>query len=173
VRLDHSLTEGDGAIPIREIGAGGNGEGVTPVPIPNTVVKPFSADGTARETAWESRSPPPPPPSSGRPPGPSRFGGFFALADFLATGGQGGIGLGRWLPVRNAGWKELPPLLRHGLLILLSAEPHERPKVSPRLVPRFLRTWRGRTGMRLSQRVSLIDGVIRRELYGRGVEPCY
>ena len=33
-----------------------DGEGATPVPIPNTEVKPFSADGTWRETAWESRS---------------------------------------------------------------------------------------------------------------------
>jgi hypothetical protein len=31
-------------------------EGATPVPIPNTVVKPLSADGTAWATAWESRS---------------------------------------------------------------------------------------------------------------------
>ena len=31
---------------------------VTPVPIPNTEVKLFSADGTARETEWESRTPP-------------------------------------------------------------------------------------------------------------------
>jgi hypothetical protein len=37
---------------------GGNSEEVTPVPIPNTEVKLFSADGTARETAWESRTPP-------------------------------------------------------------------------------------------------------------------
>jgi hypothetical protein len=37
---------------------GGNGEGETPVPIPNTEVKPFCADGTAREAVWESRSPP-------------------------------------------------------------------------------------------------------------------
>ena len=37
---------------------GGNSEEVTPVPIPNTEVKLFSADGTAWETAWESRSPP-------------------------------------------------------------------------------------------------------------------
>jgi hypothetical protein len=37
---------------------GGNGEGETPVPIPNTEVKTFSADGTAREAVWESRSPP-------------------------------------------------------------------------------------------------------------------
>ena len=29
-----------------------------PVPIPNTVVKPFCADGTARATVWESRSTP-------------------------------------------------------------------------------------------------------------------
>ena len=37
---------------------GGNSESVTPVPIPNTEVKPLSADGTAREAWWESRSPP-------------------------------------------------------------------------------------------------------------------
>ena len=30
--------------------------GETPVPIPNTVVKTSSADDTARETVWESRS---------------------------------------------------------------------------------------------------------------------
>jgi hypothetical protein len=35
---------------------GGNGEEETPVPIPNTAVKVFSADGTAREAEWESRS---------------------------------------------------------------------------------------------------------------------
>ena len=29
---------------------------VTPVPIPNTTVKPLEADGTARETVWESRT---------------------------------------------------------------------------------------------------------------------
>ena len=28
---------------------------VTPVPIPNTTVKPLMVDGTARETVWESR----------------------------------------------------------------------------------------------------------------------
>ena len=37
---------------------GGDGGGVTPLPIPNREVKPSSADGTARETGWESRSPP-------------------------------------------------------------------------------------------------------------------
>jgi hypothetical protein len=37
---------------------GGNSESETPVPIPNTEVKPLSADGTAREAWWESRSPP-------------------------------------------------------------------------------------------------------------------
>jgi hypothetical protein len=37
---------------------GGYGEEETPVPIPNTEVKLFSADGTAREAVWESRSPP-------------------------------------------------------------------------------------------------------------------
>ncbi len=32
--------------------------GVTPVPIPNTMVKTWTADGTALETVWESRWPP-------------------------------------------------------------------------------------------------------------------
>ena len=36
--------------------SGGDDEGVPPVPIPNTEVKPFSADGTWLETARESRS---------------------------------------------------------------------------------------------------------------------
>src|SRR3954447_13530408 len=35
---------------------GGHRSRVTPVPIPNTEVKPATADGTAWETAWESRS---------------------------------------------------------------------------------------------------------------------
>ena len=30
-------------------------EGETPVPIPNTTVKTFTADGTMRAAAWESR----------------------------------------------------------------------------------------------------------------------
>ena len=38
--------------------SGDNGEGVPPVPIPNTEVKPFSADGTWLDTARESRSSP-------------------------------------------------------------------------------------------------------------------
>ena len=29
--------------------------GETPVPIPNTTVKTYAADGTALETVWESR----------------------------------------------------------------------------------------------------------------------
>ena len=37
---------------------GGDSEEVTPVPIPNTEVKLFSADGTAWETVWESRTSP-------------------------------------------------------------------------------------------------------------------
>ena len=35
---------------------GDHSEGETPVPIPNTEVKPFSADGTAWATVWESRT---------------------------------------------------------------------------------------------------------------------
>ena len=37
---------------------GDDGEEVPPVPIPNTEVKLFSADGTWGETPWESRSSP-------------------------------------------------------------------------------------------------------------------
>ena len=36
--------------------SGDNGVKVTPVPIPNTMVKLYSADGTAWETVWESRT---------------------------------------------------------------------------------------------------------------------
>jgi hypothetical protein len=39
-------------------GFGGHGGGVPPVPIPNTEVKPSSADGTWVERPWESRTPP-------------------------------------------------------------------------------------------------------------------
>ena len=38
--------------------SGGHSEGDTPLPIPNRAVKPLSADGTWRASAWESRSPP-------------------------------------------------------------------------------------------------------------------
>ena len=38
--------------------AGGYSVGDTPVPIPNTAVKPHCADGTAGEIRWESTSPP-------------------------------------------------------------------------------------------------------------------
>src|SRR5579862_1083252 len=38
--------------------SGGHGGGETPVPIPNTAVKPASADGTWGVTPWESRTPP-------------------------------------------------------------------------------------------------------------------
>ena len=36
--------------------SGGFSERETPVPIPNTEVKPLSVDGTARVTVWESRT---------------------------------------------------------------------------------------------------------------------
>ena len=38
--------------------SGDHSRGATPVPIPNTEVKPSSADGTALATMWESRSSP-------------------------------------------------------------------------------------------------------------------
>ena len=39
-----------------DLNPGNHNIGETPVPIPNTEVKPFSADGTARGAEWESRS---------------------------------------------------------------------------------------------------------------------
>ena len=36
--------------------SGGHSEGETPVPFPNTAVKPLRVDGTALATGWESRS---------------------------------------------------------------------------------------------------------------------
>ena len=36
--------------------SGDDGVKVTPVPIPNTKVKLYSADGTALETVWKSRT---------------------------------------------------------------------------------------------------------------------
>ncbi len=47
-----------GLRPFFETIPGRNRERATPVPIPNTVVKPLIADGTARVTVWESRTPP-------------------------------------------------------------------------------------------------------------------
>ena len=44
-KLNHMLCSCQGTLKKLTI-SGGNDEGVTPVPIPNTEVKPFSADGT-------------------------------------------------------------------------------------------------------------------------------
>ena len=41
-----------------QIFSGGNSGGETPGPIPNPEAKPTSADGTALERVWESRTPP-------------------------------------------------------------------------------------------------------------------
>ena len=43
------------ASPVSQV-FGGYREGDTPVPIPNTEVKPLIADGTARVAGWESRT---------------------------------------------------------------------------------------------------------------------
>ena len=44
--------------PVSPWGYGGHSEGETPGSIPNPEAKPFSADGTALGTVWESRTPP-------------------------------------------------------------------------------------------------------------------
>ncbi len=43
---------------LQSVSDGGYSSGATPVPIPNTEVKPARADGTAWATVWKSRSPP-------------------------------------------------------------------------------------------------------------------
>ena len=43
---------------VADISPGGSSEAAPPVPIPNTVVKRFSAYDTALATEWENRSPP-------------------------------------------------------------------------------------------------------------------
>ena len=53
--------------------SGDNGERDPPVPIPNTEVKPFSADGTWLETTWESRTLP----DSMKKDSPLTGGSFF------------------------------------------------------------------------------------------------
>src|SRR6476620_10195717 len=68
---------------------GGHSEGETPGPIPNPEAKPFSADGTALVTVWESRTPPDKH-SRKAPPlvGPSAFPGLvpWPLPGQIMTG---------------------------------------------------------------------------------------
>jgi len=51
-------------------------EGVTPVLIPNTAVKPLCAYGTAREAVWESRTLP------GLKKNPAPYGAGFFLENW-------------------------------------------------------------------------------------------
>src|SRR3954451_19550149 len=65
---------------------GGHSEGETPGPIPNPEAKPFSADGTALGTVWESRTPPDKR-SRNAPPG-SPGGAFLRARPCRDTGGD-------------------------------------------------------------------------------------
>ena len=64
--------------------SGDNGERDPPVPIPNTEVKPFSADGTWLETIWESRTLPDSMKKGLTPYGVGSF--FIPSATFLLSG---------------------------------------------------------------------------------------
>src|SRR4051812_35994045 len=55
---------------------GGHGERETPGLIPNPEAKPLSADGTALETGWESRTPP----DNHSRRAPSNAGGPFGVS---------------------------------------------------------------------------------------------
>ena len=52
------MSAGNWVLLIASSFSGGYAGGVTPDPIPNSEVKPSRADGTARETVWESRTSP-------------------------------------------------------------------------------------------------------------------
>ena len=54
----NSLFDSPSSLPRVDKFSGDFVERVTPVPIPNTEVKPLGADGTARVAAWESRKSP-------------------------------------------------------------------------------------------------------------------
>ena len=77
---------------------GDSSEGVPPVPIPNTEVKPFSPDGTARASVWESRTSPDyfPQKNPGRSLTPCRGFGVFRHNWYFGTGVRGG----RWISIR-------------------------------------------------------------------------
>ena len=64
---------------------GDHGGGETPVPIPNTEVKPFSADGTAWVTVWESRTLPRIKFASAKAgiEGPSEMMGLFVVTESM------------------------------------------------------------------------------------------
>ena len=82
--------------------AGGHRIRVTPVPIPNTEVKPDTADGTARETVWESRSLP----ALSQGARELRFAGFRLYGRAVAHSfpcGTGSVSLGRLAPLGGGG----------------------------------------------------------------------
>ena len=58
-RIEREEARGAGSAALQK-NSGDNSERDPPVPIPNTEVKPFSADGTWLETARESRTLPDP-----------------------------------------------------------------------------------------------------------------
>jgi len=58
IQIRGSHPQVSGALALRYHRFGGYSGGETPGSIPNPEVKPSSADGTAPETGWESRSPP-------------------------------------------------------------------------------------------------------------------
>ena len=64
--------------------SGDYGERDPPVPMPNTEVKPFSADGTWLETTWESRTLPDSMKKGLTPYGVGSF--FIPSATFLLSG---------------------------------------------------------------------------------------
>ena len=102
-RPPRDATRHDGFTPI--FPSGGHSGGALPDPIPNSVVKPSSADDTAWATAWERRSPPEPhtsprggssPPQGSSPPASARASpqarAFFSSLRHRFAAAAGGRG---------------------------------------------------------------------------------
>src|SRR4051794_39353262 len=87
---------------------GGHGERETPGLIPNPEAKPLSADGTAPETGWESRTPPDNHSRKGAPasvPGP--LSGVAGTARPLPLFDFGVVNAGRRRTYPGIGWPEV------------------------------------------------------------------
>src|SRR3984885_6119676 len=82
--------------------SGGHGGGETPVPIPNTAVKPVSADGTWGVAPWESRTPPGF--LSTKPP--AYAGGFVVPGLVVASRGEVFLNKPAGDIVRGTSWTE-------------------------------------------------------------------
>ena len=116
--------------------------GVTPVPIPNTEVKPRWAHGTARETVWESRTSP----ALNQRPGSEMSLAFSLWGRFQGRDPSTGCA--------RSGFRQQAPAQLGRLGGLTSLTPARRLKLSPAgpMVLSRKAGWESRTSSALNQR---------------------